>query len=60
MPQAKCDNCGEVFSFNAEDNADLACIPDLLQRIAPGGEVPAAACPVCGALAYVVREASGE
>jgi len=42
-----------VFQYLAQD---LGRIPDLLQRIEVGGEVPAAACPQCGALAYVVRE----
>lgn len=50
---ARCGNCGAVFQ---PADGDLACIPDLLERIEAGGEVPAAACPQCGALAYVVQE----
>lgn len=52
---AQCDNCGMVFQYAAQD---LDRIPGLLQRIEAGGEVPVAACPQCGALAYVVREPS--
>jgi len=50
---AQCDNCGTVFQHT---DGDLARIRDLLQRIEAGSEVPAAECPQCGALAYVVRE----
>jgi predicted RNA-binding Zn-ribbon protein involved in translation (DUF1610 family) len=46
---ARCDSCGAVFQPAA---GDLAQIPDLLQRIEAGAEVPAAECPQCGALAY--------
>lgn len=52
---ARCDNCGNVFPYTSKD---LTAIPDLLQRIEPGSEVPAAECPECGALAYPQTEAA--
>jgi len=46
--RALCDNCGKVFVPKTE----LADIPDLLQRVEPGGMVPMCECPDCGSLAY--------
>jgi hypothetical protein len=46
-----CGNCDKRW-----DDADLKVrfpnIPDLLERLDPGGTVPAGECPACGALAY--------
>jgi hypothetical protein len=46
--KAVCDDCG--FTFWSGDR--LAEISDLAERLDPCGEVPVAACPECGALAY--------
>lgn len=54
---AHCDNCGHTFTYH---EGDLGEIPYLWQRIEPGSEVPAAACPRCGALAYLVGQPTGE
>lgn len=47
----RCDNC----DWTGDDDA-LACttseIPNLAQRIDPGGVVPSGECPECGCLAY--------
>ena len=49
----KCDNCG----FTApDDDPRWAEIADLSDRVEPGGEMPAAQCPTCGCLAYLVAE----
>lgn len=47
----RCDNCGKAWR---EDQLRRVFpdIPDLLQRIEPGGTVPAGECPDCGALVY--------
>jgi uncharacterized OB-fold protein len=50
--RALCDDCGKVFV----PTTDLADIPDLLQRVEPGGMVPMCECPDCGALAYPFKE----
>lgn len=46
-----CANCGKGWDADA-----LEDIPDLEQRVEPGGEVPSGACPDpdCGALCYPV------
>lgn len=49
-----CENCG--WSGEEDKAGGLASVPDLLQRIEPGGEVPAGVCPDCGALAYLTEE----
>lgn len=48
----KCDNC----ECTGEPEIELADIPDLFQRIEPGGVVPSGECPECGALCYPVEE----
>ncbi len=45
----RCDDCGRTF-----EQADLAAIKDIEQRLDAGGTVPAGECPECGALAYVI------
>ena len=45
-----CANCHWV----GEPSTAFPDIPDLIQRIEPGGEVPSGECPECGALCYVV------
>ena len=51
----RCDNCGlqgkeeEVLLVRFPD------IPNLLQRLGPGGEVPAGECPNCHCLVYLVH-----
>jgi len=47
-----CDNCGKRFENSDELNSAFPDIPDLTERIEPGGTVPAGECPWCGALAY--------
>lgn len=47
---AVCDNCGNVFKVDEENN--FTAIIDLYKRIEPGGMVPVCECPKCGALAY--------
>ena len=53
--QCECPNCGWTG-----DEDDLGCqlcdVPDLLQRIDAGEEVPAGECPECGALAHHKEE----
>jgi hypothetical protein len=55
MPsQHQCDN-GSWVGPDAEMRSTLASgIPDLDQRIEPGGTVPSGECPHCGALCYPV------
>jgi len=50
---AFCDDCGHVF--RVEDDNDFANIPDLNERIEPGGVVPVCECPKCGCLAYPIK-----
>lgn len=47
-PWSECDNC----DWNGPDKKLITPIPDLEQRIEPGGEVPSGECPGCGALCY--------
>ena len=51
---AVCADCFHVFKVE-EDN-DFATIPDLNERIIPGGMVPVCECPKCGSLAYPANE----
>lgn len=50
---AKCDNCGKVYS---ED--DLKVVRHLHERVDPGGIMPSGECPnsECGALCYPTDE----
>ena len=47
-----CDNCDRRYRSLKSLKHAFPDIPDLLQRIEPGGEVPAGECPECGALVY--------
>jgi len=47
----RCDDCGHQCSDD-ELKVTLYQIPHLLERIEPGGIVPAGECPNCGALTY--------
>lgn len=50
-----CNNCQEEWtSLDLDENGTLGVnkIPDLNQRVDPGGEVPTGECPSCGALTY--------
>lgn len=51
-----CDNCGRMFTDTAKFRHVFPDIPDLLVRIEPGGTVPCAECPDCGALVYMEQE----
>jgi len=50
----QCDNCGHEFSERElqELGKLFPEIPDLLQRIEPGGIVPSGECPNCKSLCY--------
>jgi hypothetical protein len=50
-----CDNCSNVFVSEEENNLDS--IPNLRDRLDPGGMVPSGECPLCGALAYPLEKA---
>ena len=47
----RCDNCGTAWT-----NEQLKPIVDAEQRLTPGEETPAGACPECWALAFVVKD----
>lgn len=47
-----CDNCGKRFSQPKELKYVFPNIPDLLERLDPGGMVPVGECPECGAMVY--------
>jgi hypothetical protein len=51
----ECDNCGCRYPATNKLKHVFPDIPDLLQRLDPGGTVPAGECPACGALVYPVR-----
>jgi hypothetical protein len=51
----KCDNCERTWQPR-ELQRVFPDIPDLTERIEPGGTVPAGECPACGALVYSVEE----
>lgn len=52
---ANCEECGRIFEI--PEDADLATIPNILDRLTPGGLVPVCECPECGALAYPLPDA---
>lgn len=49
-----CQNCGWRF-MERQLKCDLEEIPNLTERLEPGGEVPIGECPECGSLAYLVK-----
>ena len=50
-----CDNCGQRYDHEDQLKHVFPDIPGLLERLEPGGVVPAGECPACGALAYPER-----
>jgi len=48
----KCDNCDTRYERENQLRHVFPDIPKLLQRLDPGGTVPAGECPACGALVY--------
>ena len=48
----KCDNCDIRYEREDQLRHVFPNIPNLLQRLDPGGTVPAGECPDCGALVY--------
>lgn len=54
-PLLRCDNCWALFSSVSKLASAFPDIPGLLERIGPGGIVPAGECPDCGALVYPVN-----
>lgn len=48
----RCDNCWALFKGDGKLARVFPDIPGLLERIEPGGIVPAGECPDCGALVY--------
>ena len=50
--KVKCPNCDWT---GTDDDIDLCDVPDLIERIEPGEEVPAGECPKCGSLAHLDR-----
>jgi len=51
-PMYICDNCGGRYPATNKLKHVFPDIPDLPQRLDPGGTVPAGECPACGALVY--------
>ena len=52
----ECNNCGAVYAADEELAAVFPNIPDLWERLDPGGTVPSGECPQCGALVYPQAE----
>lgn len=46
---SKCWNCG----WTGQPKIEYGDIPDLLERLVPGDEVPSGECPKCGFLCYL-------
>lgn len=59
VPMYVCDNCGKRYEHEADFRYVFPDIPDLRQRLDPGGTVPAGKCPECGALVYPEVEPIG-
>lgn len=51
--RCECGNC-EWTGPESKLGCELGDVPDLYERLDPGGVVPAGECPECGALAYPV------
>jgi hypothetical protein len=51
MAQTRCGNC--QCTADEEDIIALCEVPDLGERLDPGGVVPTGECRRCGALAYL-------
>lgn len=47
--QTTCDSCGRIVL-----GSELVSIRDAHERLDPGAEIPAGACPHCEALCYLV------
>lgn len=47
-----CDNCGRTFKHHELKIDNIPDIPNLFERLTPGGIVPSGECPACGALVY--------
>jgi hypothetical protein len=56
MLKYECADCGCRYAGRFEFVRRFPDIPDLPARIEPGGTVPAAECPLCGALVYGIRD----
>ena len=54
--KVECDNCGSIFDPEFDKLIPLHEVKHPLQRIEPGGIVPAGECPECGAWVYPVKE----
>lgn len=52
----QCDNCGEKLSDYRIGNRLWPHIPDLGERLDPGGVVPSGECPQCQGLCYPIKE----
>jgi len=51
-----CDDCGREWG-DEEVSRRWPDVPDWRERVEPGGVVPSAECPVCGALCYPAEAA---
>ena len=54
VSKLKCDNCDWTYESADELYVVWPNIPDLGERLEPGGIVPAGMCNICGALVYPV------
>jgi len=54
--ESKCDNCGRFVETARQVVHTWPDIPNLTERIEPGGTAPSGECPDCGALVYPVRK----
>jgi hypothetical protein len=50
-----CNNC-KWSGYESQLKSQFPYIPNLLDRIFPGEEVPVGECPECGALCHLTRE----
>lgn len=53
--KCECDDC-DWIGPESDLRCELGDIPDLCERLDPGGVVPSGECPECGALAYPVKK----